>query len=85
MTIFGKHNVFVCRLDQLKPRKLFKDAISWSFSPKGLFSVSSFQRCLEDLGLEASKVDASLVWQGISPLKVEVFTWQLLRGRIMVR
>ncbi|KAK0602706.1 hypothetical protein LWI29_036147 [Acer saccharum] len=65
----------VQELNQFKPRTLFKDAIAWSYSPKGLFSVNYFHRCLEDSGLESSKGDASLVWQGICPLKVEVFVW----------
>ena len=77
-------NAFVCRLDQFKPRILFSDALAWLFSPKGIFSVGSFRKSLEELREGATVADSSLVWQGICPLKVEIFSWQLLRGRIMV-
>ena len=47
--------------------------------------MSSFRRKLEESGLEAGLVDSSLVWQGIFPSKIEIFTWQLLKGRILVK
>ncbi|KAK3224588.1 hypothetical protein Dsin_004450 [Dipteronia sinensis] len=55
------------------------DSVAWSFCSKGLFSVSSYRRCVEDLVEEHATV-----WHGNSPPKVEIFVWQLLRGRIMV-
>ncbi|KAK0574763.1 hypothetical protein LWI29_028697 [Acer saccharum] len=75
---------FMCRLDHFKPRRLFGDALGWSFCSNGIFTVSSFRRCLEDSAMEAITVDSNFCWQGICPHKIEVFTWQLLSGRIMV-
>ncbi|KAK3219066.1 hypothetical protein Dsin_013036 [Dipteronia sinensis] len=75
---------FLSRIEHLNPRSLPLDALAWSFSSNGAFSVGSFSRCLED---SSSNVLAefTFVWQGIFPHKIEVFTWQLLRGKIMVR
>ncbi|KAK0585155.1 hypothetical protein LWI29_024028 [Acer saccharum] len=76
---------FMCRLDHFKPRRLCGDALGWSFCSNGIFTVSSFRCCLEDSAMEVVMVDSNFIWQGICPHKVEVFTWQLLSGRIMVR
>jgi hypothetical protein len=53
-------------------------------SPDGAFSVSSFRRSLEGFETKLNE-DHILIWNNLCPPKVEVFMWQLLQGRIMVR
>ncbi|KAK3221933.1 hypothetical protein Dsin_008958 [Dipteronia sinensis] len=54
------------------------------FNPNGIFSVGWFRRSLE--GHVGENFPAlNLVWQGNCPPKVEVFVWQVLRGRVMVK
>ncbi|KAK3220390.1 hypothetical protein Dsin_014360 [Dipteronia sinensis] len=60
------------------------NTIAWSLCPNGKFKVGSFRRCLEDQSTDID-MNSKLVWQGISPPKVEVFAWQLCKGRIMVK
>ncbi|KAK3194324.1 hypothetical protein Dsin_025634 [Dipteronia sinensis] len=60
------------------------DALAWSFCLKGLFTVSSFRRCMEE-STHLNSLDVKTMWQGTNPPKVELFVWKLLRGRIMVR
>ncbi|KAK3211993.1 hypothetical protein Dsin_016699 [Dipteronia sinensis] len=60
------------------------DAIAWIYNSNGIFLVRSFRRCLEEEDREAQTV-SKLIWQGICPQKIEVFVWQLIKGRIMVK
>ncbi|KAK3197909.1 hypothetical protein Dsin_021324 [Dipteronia sinensis] len=60
------------------------DTIAWSYNSNGLFLVGSFRRCLEE-ELRNNKGSHKLIWQMWCPLKVELFTWQLLRGRVIVK
>ncbi|KAK1564769.1 hypothetical protein Q3G72_011280 [Acer saccharum] len=50
---------------------------------EGIYSVSSFRRCLEDCSAE-SNPDHLFIWQGVCPPKVEMFIWQLLKGKVLV-
>ncbi|KAK3193092.1 hypothetical protein Dsin_024402 [Dipteronia sinensis] len=62
----------------------YQDAIAWSYNPNGIFSVGSFSRMLE--ATEGVSISAPmLVWQGLPPPKIEVFLWQLWKGRILVK
>ncbi|KAK3200310.1 hypothetical protein Dsin_023725 [Dipteronia sinensis] len=54
------------------------------FLPNGSFSSGSFRRKLEEAGIESLQ-NNDLLWQRIFPPKVEIFVWQLLRGRTMVK
>ncbi|KAK3199277.1 hypothetical protein Dsin_022692 [Dipteronia sinensis] len=65
-------------------QKDVSDTVAWSFCPKGLYIVSSYRRCVEEL-TEVGSSEKDSVWKGTSPPKVEIFVWQLLRVRIMVR
>ncbi|KAK3220003.1 hypothetical protein Dsin_013973 [Dipteronia sinensis] len=49
----------------------------------GLYTVSSFRRCVEDYSAEEVS-EFGRVWYGFSPPKVELFIWKLLHGRILV-
>ncbi|KAK3172175.1 hypothetical protein Dsin_033156 [Dipteronia sinensis] len=60
-------------------------ALAWTFCPNGSFSVKSFRRCLEEIGEVGSDAVSSLLWLGFVPHKVEVFLWQLLKVRILVK
>ncbi|KAK2650145.1 hypothetical protein Ddye_017634 [Dipteronia dyeriana] len=61
-----------------------KDVLAWSFCSDGRFSVSSFRKSLED-SMCTPNVEHKFIWQGLCPHKIELFAWQLLRGRVMVR
>ncbi|KAK3204677.1 hypothetical protein Dsin_018723 [Dipteronia sinensis] len=50
--------------------------------PDGQFTVRSFQRCLEDIRVKEFYNEDN-IWQRICPSKVEIFTWHLIKGRIM--
>ncbi|KAK3184984.1 hypothetical protein Dsin_032270 [Dipteronia sinensis] len=71
-------------LDCIVLRKTISDAIAWSLCSDGLFSLRSFRCNLEDPSSDSS-LDYNLIWIGICPTKIEMFLWQLLRGRVMVR
>ncbi|KAK2662917.1 hypothetical protein Ddye_001491 [Dipteronia dyeriana] len=60
------------------------DALAWAYNSNGTFSVRSFQSCLEKDEAESLEFP-NILWQGICPPKIEVFAWQLSKGRIMVR
>ncbi|KAK3218153.1 hypothetical protein Dsin_012123 [Dipteronia sinensis] len=60
-----------------------QDSMAWIHSPDGQLSVGSLRRCLE--GDRGNFLDDSRVlWAGICPPKIEVFAWQVLKGKIMV-
>ncbi|KAK3199049.1 hypothetical protein Dsin_022464 [Dipteronia sinensis] len=63
---------------------LKSDALAWSLNPNGLFSVASFRRGLEELTYVSWSIKR-VIWNGICPPKIEVFLWQLYRGKLMVR
>ena len=71
-------------LGSIQLRVNFLDVLSWTHTSNGLFSVSSFRKCLEVNNASAHTV-FEFLWQGLCPPKVEVFVWQLLRGRVLVR
>ncbi|KAK3220416.1 hypothetical protein Dsin_014386 [Dipteronia sinensis] len=71
-------------LDCIVIRKSVSDTLAWTFCANGMFSVKSFRRGLEDPLIESCSYH-SLIWQGICPPKIEIFVWQLLRGRVIVR
>ncbi|KAK3211546.1 hypothetical protein Dsin_016252 [Dipteronia sinensis] len=77
-------NGFKLVLENIKLRNNIQDALAWHFCPNGIFSVSSFRRCLEESGDHMDEF-FPFIWKGICPPKIEVFTWQLLKGRLMVR
>ncbi|KAK2640499.1 hypothetical protein Ddye_028294 [Dipteronia dyeriana] len=68
----------------VKMRRWVGDCMAWSFCSKGIFFVKSFRRCAEQVWHD-DLVESSSVWNGFSPSKVEVFMWQLMSGRLMVR
>ncbi|KAK3193124.1 hypothetical protein Dsin_024434 [Dipteronia sinensis] len=71
-------------LDCIAIHSQFSDALAWIHNSNGLFSVWSFRRCLENENYVLSE-RSNLMWQGICPLKVEVFIWQMIKGRVMVK
>ncbi|KAK3199391.1 hypothetical protein Dsin_022806 [Dipteronia sinensis] len=77
-------NMFTSFLDAIKLRRTIPNSLAWSHSSDGKFSVRSFRWKFEDHNTD-NLVDSNLVWQGVCPPKVEIFIWQVLRGRVMVR
>ena len=67
----------------LSVKKRVEDSMGWIFNSDGRFSISSFRSALEeqDVAIQASDM---LPWKGLTPPKVELFLWQLLKGRVMV-
>ncbi|KAK2635226.1 hypothetical protein Ddye_030018 [Dipteronia dyeriana] len=64
-------------------RRWALDALVWKLRPDGIFLVGSFLGCLDDPSM-VSPFDPKLIWSGFYPPKIEIFAWQLLRGRVMV-
>ncbi|KAK3220828.1 hypothetical protein Dsin_014798 [Dipteronia sinensis] len=88
-TLFGwelqQWNCFMLVVNCIIIRNGISDDLAWNLSSNRCFSVKSFRRCLEDSrGLNISEV-SPLLWRGLIPPKVEVFIWQLLKGRVVVR
>ncbi|KAK3211873.1 hypothetical protein Dsin_016579 [Dipteronia sinensis] len=77
-------NCLITALDNVKLRNWIPDTISWSFSPNGAFSVSSFRKCVEGTPV-VNHCNSMLVWNGFCPPKVEVFVWNLMKGRTLVK
>ncbi|KAK3213079.1 hypothetical protein Dsin_017785 [Dipteronia sinensis] len=71
--------VFCMALDCVTIIRIIPDVVVWTHRPNGEFSVKSFQRCIED-SLGDGQVDVVFSWGGITPHKVEVFIWQLIKG-----
>ncbi|KAK0590392.1 hypothetical protein LWI29_026422 [Acer saccharum] len=79
---------FQISLDNVVIRKDIPDDIAWRFCPNGAFSVSSFRRELEERDGDQNTpapLAHFLTWKGSCPPKVEVFMWQILRGRILIK
>ncbi|KAK2640843.1 hypothetical protein Ddye_022606 [Dipteronia dyeriana] len=60
------------------------DSLIWVFDSSGEFSVKSFRKCMEDRNAQGGSVFKE-VWLNICPPKIELFVWQLLHGRVLVR
>ncbi|KAK2651474.1 hypothetical protein Ddye_011330 [Dipteronia dyeriana] len=73
----------VC-LESVIIRDSLQRTISWVHDAKGFFSVKSFINCLRK-GNSREEAELGRVWQGLCPPKIEIFVWQLLYGRVMVR
>ncbi|KAK3228410.1 hypothetical protein Dsin_000291 [Dipteronia sinensis] len=76
--------LWVMALSSVSLRSQITDKLAWSFCLSGLFKVGSFRRCLEVRNGEQSDM-FKILWKGLCPPKVELFSWQLCRGRVMVR
>ncbi|KAK2656831.1 hypothetical protein Ddye_009883 [Dipteronia dyeriana] len=77
-------NCFQLALDCINIRYNLQGSLTWSFTKNSCFSVSSFRRCLEDKGMIEDQF-FNFLWQGVCPPKVEIFVWQMLKGRVLVR
>ncbi|KAK3232397.1 hypothetical protein Dsin_004278 [Dipteronia sinensis] len=65
-------------------RRFILDSLGWNFSPDGLFSVKSFCHCLEGQVMDDLRC-YNLLWSGVCHLKVQIFVWQLIRDKVLVR
>ncbi|KAK3231286.1 hypothetical protein Dsin_003167 [Dipteronia sinensis] len=63
----------------LSAKGCVSDGIAWSYNSKGIFSVGSYRRVLEELQ-EVTVSIPTFFWKGFGPLNVEFFSWQLWRG-----
>ncbi|KAK3219563.1 hypothetical protein Dsin_013533 [Dipteronia sinensis] len=68
----------------LKVRHLIQDIVAWKFNSNGSFTVNSFRKFLEAFASNDLYV-SSILWNGCSHYKVEIFVGQLLKGRVLVR
>ncbi|KAK3188114.1 hypothetical protein Dsin_027675 [Dipteronia sinensis] len=71
-------------LDSVKLRNGIHDTIAWSLSPNEAFSVSSFLKCVEGTPL-VNQCNSTLIWNGFHLPKVEVFVWNLMKGKTLVK
>ncbi|KAK3206963.1 hypothetical protein Dsin_021009 [Dipteronia sinensis] len=71
-------------LSCVKVRKMISDKVAWSYCPNGSFSVQSFRRCMEGEVSEDCHKTAQ-IWNNYCPPKVEIFCWNLLKERVMVK
>ncbi|XVF73335.1 hypothetical protein PTKIN_Ptkin12aG0193100 [Pterospermum kingtungense] len=63
---------------------LFEDKIIWKANSSGVYSSKSFceEHCARGQGADQ---DWSIIWNGLSPPKVELFCWKLLKNRVAVK
>ena len=71
-------------LQSIRLRRNLDDDVACLLCQNGCFSACSFRLRLESFCSINSLISAML-WHGIYPPKVEIFVWQLLRGRVLVR
>ncbi|XWS13282.1 hypothetical protein CRYUN_Cryun36dG0024100 [Craigia yunnanensis] len=63
-----------------------KDPLIWKGSTSGLYSVKKY--CKSMTNFYSMNMDSNIwkfVWMGLAPPKVEIFCWQMIRGRITVK
>ncbi|KAK3229474.1 hypothetical protein Dsin_001355 [Dipteronia sinensis] len=70
--------------NEFEIRKMIPDTVAWSFCPNGMFSVQSFCKCLDSDGRD-NHLNSSLIWNNYFPHKVEIFVWNLLKERVLVK
>ena len=61
-----------------------KDLLIWKGATNGIYSAKQFRKdvlCKDTYNKELWKS----VWVSLAPPKVEIFCWQLMRGRIAVK
>ncbi|KAK3206849.1 hypothetical protein Dsin_020895 [Dipteronia sinensis] len=76
--------VFFNCLDCNIIRSFVPDILVWANRSDGIFSVGSFRNSMEKASI--TNADKHMfVWQGASPPKIEIFLWQLLKGKVIVR
>ncbi len=59
------------------------DSIRWRWSNSGIFTVKSAYKVLQDGGLRGSPYVR--IWSIKVPLKVKIFVWLVLRGRVRTK
>lgn len=75
---------FMLALDYVAVRQSIPDNLAWMFNVDGMFSVCSFRLSLEGQPfVEREKV--GLLWKIVCPPKVQIFMWQLVKGRVLVK
>ncbi|KAK3211973.1 hypothetical protein Dsin_016679 [Dipteronia sinensis] len=65
-------------------RRHIPDLVAWSHSRNVNFSVKSLLTSLEDHPTDTDS-SCDILWRGCCPPKMEIFSWQLFRGRLLVR
>jgi hypothetical protein len=68
------------KLEDVQLRPLESDRFVWHWTPNGTYSASSAYRSFF-LGM-SSMLGAKELWKASAPLKVKLFFWLSLRGRI---
>ncbi|KAK3231552.1 hypothetical protein Dsin_003433 [Dipteronia sinensis] len=76
--------VFLNFLECIRIRSHIPDGIAWTCSSNGMFSMRAFCEALEE-SLNVNIAVPDFIWQGHCPPKIEVFVWQLWRGRVFVK
>ncbi|KAK2655359.1 hypothetical protein Ddye_008411 [Dipteronia dyeriana] len=76
-------NGFLLSLECISVRRQIEDVLAWRHYPNGIFFVGSFRRCLEE-ELHIDSVNTRFTSQGLCPPKIEVFIWNIQKGRAPV-
>ena len=65
-------------------RQRIRDTLVWCLYPKGSFSVASFRKAWD---VDEVRLDGlnKFCWQGIVPPKIELFVWQLIKEKLIVK
>ncbi|XWS31445.1 hypothetical protein CRYUN_Cryun23aG0076500 [Craigia yunnanensis] len=62
----------------------WKNTLIWKGSSSGEYSVKCF--CKSVMSVAHQKCEYwKFVWSSLAPLKVEIFYWQLMKGKIAVK
>lgn len=68
-------------LTNLSPSpNLRQDGVSWPFHPSGSFSVKSLYNIIS--GINTRDKEAGFIWNSVTPSKVKVFLWILLKRKL---
>ncbi|KAK8596046.1 hypothetical protein V6N12_064546 [Hibiscus sabdariffa] len=77
-------NSLMTLLHGFQGNNFIRDWVRWAETGDGSFSVMSLVNKVNDFPSLVGEW-ALLVWRRVAPLKVEVFTWLVIRQRILVR
>ncbi|KAE8705946.1 Autophagy-related protein 18b [Hibiscus syriacus] len=71
-------------LDNFKPLLKGEDRLAWKGSGDGVYSVQSCSRLVSSLS-ESDNSWLEIVWKGFVPPKVEIFIWQIIHQKFVVK
>ena len=61
------------------------DTRIWGGEATAAYTVKSGRELIDNISYPRNFPHSSLLWKGFSPLKIEMFIWLLLHGRVCIR